>query len=353
MTSRAKKGLKVLILFFAIYIGCTGICFLLDYLRINNLNFIMIYILGVLFIAIFSEGYVVSLVFSLLCVASYNYFFTYPRMSLAVFDLKYIATFILMFAISIIVSSMTYRLKKKLVEINKLSEEKFEIEKETEREKLKATMLRSISHDLRTPLTSISSGAELLLSDQNLSVDEKKTILKSVLDESHWTIRLVEDLLLLTKVESNKLVLHKEEEAVEEIIPEAIRTIESIKGNREITVEIPTELMLVPMDATLIIQLLSNILNNAIRFTEDDGKIKLQVFNSGQSAVFRIYNNGTKLDEDKTSKIFDLYYSDSNRASTGIGLAVCQAITRAHNGEITARNMNEWVVFEFTLPMHD
>lgn len=351
LTDRTKKIFKILILFFAIYVGCTGVSFLLDFFHINNLNFIMIYILGVMFIAIFSEGYIVSLLFSLLSVVSYNYFFTSPRYSLAVFDLKYIATFIIMFAISIIVSRMTFNLKKKLLEINNLNREKFKIEKETESEKLKATMLRSISHDLRTPLTSISSGAELLLCDNNLSIDERQEILKNIFDVTNWTIRLVEDLLVLTKCESNNLIVHRENEAIEEVVSQALRNIDSIKGGREIIVDIPKELMLVSMDATLIIQLLSNILNNAIKFTGDDGKIKLQIFNSGNSAVFRIYNNGRKFDNEKISKIFDLYYSDADRASTGIGLAVCKAIVLAHGGDINARNNDEGVVFEFTLPI--
>ncbi|MEG1805940.1 MAG: DUF4118 domain-containing protein [Clostridia bacterium] len=351
MEQKQRKIIKVISLFTLIYIGCTGICFLLDFFKIDNLNFIMIYILGVLFIAIFTDGYIVSLLFSLLCVASYNFFFTYPRMSLAVFDLKYIVTFVIMFAISIIVSRMTFNLKKKLIEINELNKEKFKIEQETEREKLKATMLRSISHDLRTPLTSISSGAELLLHDQNLSETDKKEILQNVIDESNWTVRLVEDLLLLTKVEANNLIVHKDDEAIEEIIPEAIRNIASIKGNRKITIDIPKDLMLVSMDATLIIQLLSNILNNAVKFTADDGKIKIQVFNSGSEAVFRVYNDGKKLSDDKIDKMFDLYYTDADRSSTGIGLAVCKAIVAAHGGKISARNLSDGVVFEFTLPM--
>lgn len=349
--NKGLKVLKILVLFLAVYLSCTGLSFLLDYFHIDTLNFIMIYILGVLIIAIFTEGYALSLIFSLFSVASYNYFFTSPRLSLAVFDLKYIATFILMFAISIVVSTVTFKLKKKLVEINKLSTEKYLSEKETEREKLKATMLRSISHDLRTPLTSIGSGAELLLVGDNLSGVEKNEILKNIIDESHWTVRLVEDLLTLTKVEANNLVIKKEDEAVEEIIPQALRNIAAIKGNREIIVDIPKELLLVSMDATLIIQLISNILNNAIKFTSDDGRIRIQVFNSGNAAVFRIYNNGTQFEDSKIDKMFDLYYSDCNRASTGIGLAVCKAIVAAHGGTISARNNDEGVVFEFTLPI--
>lgn len=351
MKEKSKKFLKTTLLFFLIYFACTTICFLLDIFKIDNLNFIMIYILGVLIIAIITDGYVVSLLFSLLCVASYNFFFTYPRMSLEVFDLKYIVTFIIMFAISLIVSTMTFKLKKKLIEINELNKEKYRIEQETEKEKLKATMLRSISHDLRTPLTAITSGAELLLADNKLDKDEKREILKSLVDQSNWTVRLVEDLLLLTKVESNNLKIIKEKEAIEEIIPEAIRNVASIKGNRQITVDIPKDLMLVPMDATLVIQLICNILNNAIKFTADDGKIKINVFTTGSNAIFRIYNNGEKIEKDKISKIFDLYYTNADRSSTGIGLAVCKAIVMAHAGSIDARNSDDGVVFEFTLPL--
>lgn len=350
-TTKIPRLVKTILFTLAIYVLCTAFCFLLDYLKIDNLNFIMIYILGVLFVAIFSEGNAVSVLFSVICVATYNFFFTSPRFSLAVFDLKYIVTFIIMLAISVIVSSMTFNLKKKLMEINLLTMEKFKIEKEKERETLKATMLRSVSHDLRTPLTSIGSGAELLLENQNLTEAEQRAILKNISEGARWTIRLVENLLLLTKVESKNLAIHLEDEAVEEIIPQAIRNIAEIKGDREIYVEIPKELMLVKMDATLIIQLISNILQNAIKFTKDDGKIRIQVFNTGRESVFRIYNDGEKLTDEQVEKIFDLYYTNSDRASTGIGLAVCKAIVIAHKGKISARNSDAGVVFEFSLPM--
>lgn len=336
---------------------CTALCFLLDYFNINNLNFLIIYVLGVLVAAVFTKGYIYSSLLSVVSVFGYNFFFTIPRYTFHFNDKMYLITFILMFAVSIIISTVTFNLKKRMVQINTLNMDRAKLKTDAEKEQLKATLLRSISHDLRTPLTTIKNGAEMVRGSQSLDNETKQEILGDIIAKADWTVRLVENLLSLSRIDSDNLTVKKSPEAIEEILPQAVRTVQGILGNRQIRYKVPSELMLVPMDATLIIQTIGNILNNAAKHTADNGDIEIMVFNSGKNAIFRISNDGEPIRDEDLPHIFEMYYTvgDSNREKgVGLGLAICKLIISAHGGQISARNTSEGrVLFEFNLPTED
>lgn len=336
---------------------CTALCFLLDYFNINNLNFLIIYVLGVLITAVFTKGYTYSSVLSAISVFGYNFLFTIPRYTFHFNDKMYLITFILMFAVSIIISTVTFQLKKRMAQINNLNMDRAKLKSDAEKEQLKATLLRSISHDLRTPLTTIKNGAEMVMSNQSIDNEAKAEILGDIIAKADWTVRLVENLLSLSRIDSEHLTVKKSPEAIEEVLPQAVRTVQGILGNRKITFKAPSELMLVPMDATLIIQTIANILNNAVKHTTDNGNIEISVFNSGKNAVFRVANDGNLIRDDDLLHIFEMYYTVGDCTSekgVGLGLAICKLIIRAHGGHINARNTNDGqVVFEFTLPMEN
>lgn len=336
---------------------CTALCFLLDYFKVNNLNFLIIYVLGVLVAAVFTKGYIYSSVLSIVSVFWYNFFFTIPRYTFHFSDKMYLITFILMFAVSIIISTVTFKLKKRMVQINALNMDRAKLKNDAEKEQLKATLLRSISHDLRTPLTTIKSGAEMVRSNHSLDNDVKEKILGDIIAKADWMLRLVENLLSLSRIDSDNLTVKKSPEAIEEILPQAVRTVQGLLGNRQIRYKVPSDLMIVPMDATLIIQTIGNIINNATKHTTDNGNIEITVFNSGKNVVFRIANDGEPIRDEDLPHIFEMYYTvgDSNREQgVGLGLAICKLIISAHGGQISARNTSEGlVVFEFTLPMED
>lgn len=346
------KNAALTVLDFAL---CTALCFLLDFLRLNDLNFLIIYILGILLLAVFTKGYTYSWVLSLICVLGYNFFFTEPRFSLKINDSNYLATFILMFAVGVAISLITFQLKKKMSQINALNLEKMKLKTESEKEQLKATLLRSISHDLRTPLTTIKNGAELLLEKPEIGEEDKREILGDIYGKSDWTIRLVENLLSLSRIDNEKLTVKKKPEALEEIVPQAVRTVSGKLGGRTVHYDMPEELLLVPMDATLIIQVLCNILDNAAKHTAEDGNIWIKVWNTGKNAVFRISNDGSPMRKEDLPHIFEMYYTAGEEDSNGVGLglAICQLIIKAHGGGISARNADGLVVFEFNLPMED
>lgn len=341
-----NSGITILIFFV-----CTALCYLLDYFKVKDLNFLIIYILGILLTAVLTKGFTYSAILSLVSVLGYNFFFTQPRMTLKINDSAYITTFILMFLVGIGISAITFQLKKKMSQINALNVEKIELKSEADKELQRATLLRSISHDIRTPLTAIKNGSELMLQADNLCDSEKKEILGDIAEKSDWTIRLVENLLSLSRIDSEKLSVKKISEAVEEVLPQAVGKMKGILGKRKLHYDVPVELLLVPMDAILIMQVIGNIINNAVKYTADDGNIWFKVFSTGKSVVFRISNDGLQLKDEDVPHLFEMYYTADAKGEGGLGLSICQMIIRAHGGEISARNADGKVVFEFILPL--
>lgn len=336
------------------FIVSTGFCFALECLDVEDLNYIIIYVLGILFTAVFTNGTLYSSVLSMVSVLGYNFFFAEPKFAFRLSDRMYIFTFMLMFAVGITVSLITSELKHKMARINELDIEKEKLKSEAEREKLKATLLRSISHDLRTPLTTIKNGAELIVENPDMDKRDRDKILGDISSKSMWMIGLVENLLSLTRIDSEKLTVKKSPEALEEIIPQAVRNVDGIMGNRKIHYDMPAELLLIPMDATLIIQTVSNILTNAVRHTKDDGNIWIKVWSTGSDAVFRFTNDGDPISEKDLPHIFEMYYTSGDRGGVGIGLAICELIVTAHGGKIGAENTEDnKVSFEFNLPVKE
>lgn len=339
------------------FIVSTGICYLLQYFKVDVLNYIIIYILGILLTAVFTKGYIYSALLSVVSVFGYNFFFTVPKYTFHFNDKMYMVTFVLMFAVGIVTSAITFQLKRKMLQINALNLEKTQLKSDAEKEQLKATLLRSISHDLRTPLTTMKNGAEIVLEKQDLSVEDRTEILNDIVAKANWTIRLVENLLSLSRIDNEKLTVKKVPEAVEEIIPQSVRNCKGVLGNRKIHYEMPEEFLLVPMDATLIMQTIGNILINAARHTSENGNIWIKVWNTGRNAVFRISNDGEKIRDEDLPHIFEMYYTvgDCQRGKgVGLGLSICKLVIAAHGGQISARNAEDGkVVFEFTLPMEE
>lgn len=347
-----QTGISILI-----YGLCVGFCYLLDYFKINDLNFIIIFVLGILVTAIFTEGFLFSILLSIISVFSYNFLFTIPRYTFHFNDRSYLFTFLLMFIISIIVSTLTYVLKKKMNLVKELAIEKNNLENNVEKEKMKAMLLRSISHDLRTPLTAIKNGSEVLLDGKEISEDEQKEIVEGIYSKSSWTIRLVENLLTLSRIDGENLTVKKKDELLEEIIPQAIRNVESILGHRKIHYDMPEDITIVKVDSTLIIQVITNILTNAINHTKDDGNIYFKVWKTGKNTIIRIKNDGKLIAKEDLQYIFDLYYRGGDNQHSngfGLGLSICKLIITAHKGTIEAQsNENVGTYFQFSLPNTD
>jgi two-component system, OmpR family, sensor histidine kinase KdpD len=336
------------------YAFCTGLCFILDYVSVNSLNFPIIYVLGITCVAVFTEGFFYSSVLSVLSVLTLDFFFTEPRYTFNVSDHAYFLAFFLMLAVGLAVSWLTFQLKKRMAQIGALQAEKEMLEADSEKKQEKATLLQSISHDLRTPLTTIKSGAQALQDNSALSPEERQEILSQITQKSEWTIKLVENLLSLTRIDGRSLTIKKRDEAAEDVVSEAVRTIGSGFGKRSLAFDTPKDLLIVPMDATLVSQVLVNILENAIQHTKDEGRIWIKVWAEEPLAHFRVSNDGSPLCEESIPTIFDMYGKRTDRDSeslVGLGLATCRLIVTAHGGSISAANSEGLVVFEFSLPL--
>ncbi len=355
------KPIHFIYLAFAVIMlaATTLICRLLFHLVLNESIVIMIYLLTVFLISRFTAGYWYGAVSSLLAVFLFNFFFTEPYYSFVAYDPKYPLIFVIMLIVSIVTSATTVRVRhaaeEKIRQAN-IEEKNRQI---IENEKLRGTILRSISHDLRTPLTSITGSVSMLLDkeDDFSSVDRKKLLL-DVYNESVWLNRFVENLLSLTRIDDNLMRLKIQPELIEEIVGETLVIIRRRLGNRSIAVNTPTDPVLAWMDSSLIEQVLINLLDNAIAHTKEDGKISISVICEQGLVKFSVWNDGPNIPIDVLSRIFDRYFVGNeerydSRRGMGLGLSICQSIIHAHQGILTAENHPDGgAVFTFAIPIN-
>lgn len=227
-------------------------------------------------------------------------------------------------------------------------------------EQLRANLLRTISHDLRTPLTSISGNASNLISNGK-SFDEqtKKQLYEDIYDDSMWLINLVENLLSVTRLEEDYLNLHISSELIMDVVEEALLHISRKKVEHHISVSYENEFLLAQMDARLIVQVIINIVDNAIKYTPKGSNIKIKVREEKGFAVISIEDNGNGISDEIKPRIFDMFYSGANKVadshrSLGLGLSLCKSIISAHNGTISVSdNQPKGTVFTFTLPIKE
>lgn len=231
---------------------------------------------------------------------------------------------------------------------------------DVEHEKLKTNLLRSVSHDLRTPLTSIASGAEFLLA--NIDSAEKETIssvLESIDADAEWLSEMVDNLLSMTRVQDADVPIEKKNEVVDDVISAAVTKEAKRKGAHEIVVNTPEEVMLVPMDGRLIVQVLINLIDNALKHTREDSTITVSAERQLGNMVFSVADDGGGIDPLELDKIFDSFYSGGGSSfdrqkGMGLGLSICKSIVEAHGGWISATNNDAGgATFSFALPMGD
>ena len=224
-------------------------------------------------------------------------------------------------------------------------------------EQLRANLLRSISHDLRTPLTSILGNASNLLSNGNLFDEKtKEQMYTDIYDDAMWLINLVENLLSVSRLEEGRMNLHVSTELMDEIVAEALRHINRKSVEYHLNVQSSEEYLLVQVDAKLIIQVIINIVDNAIKYTPPGSEIDIGWRKQGNFVYVSVSDNGPGIPDQAKPHIFDMFYSVSNqiadsRRSMGLGLALCKSIINAHGGEITITDqLPHGSIFTFSVP---
>jgi two-component system sensor histidine kinase KdpD len=229
-----------------------------------------------------------------------------------------------------------------------------------ESEHLKSTLLRSISHDIRTPLTGIMGASSLVL-DSFESLDEAsmKHLISDINEEALWLINSVQNILDMTRISEGQLVVRKEFEAVDDLINQTVTHVSWLTRSNRLHVVVPDDIILVESDGRLIVQALVNLLDNAYKHSGNDTIIELKAYYEHESVIFEVSDNGTGIDESIKNSLFESFVtlprdiSDSSRG-VGLGLAICKAIVNAHNGKITALNKPDGgAVFRIELPCEE
>jgi two-component system sensor histidine kinase KdpD len=226
-----------------------------------------------------------------------------------------------------------------------------------ETERLRNSLLSSVSHDLRTPLATITGAATTILeSGARLDQRTQHELLESVRDEADRLNRLVQNLLEMTRLESGALQLHKDWHPVEEVVGAALGRLAKSLGSRRVSVSIPPDLPLVKIDDVLIEQVFVNLLDNAIKYTPPDSAIRIIVTATDQSLTAEVADHGPGLPKGQEALVFEKFHraASEGRRGAGLGLAICRGVVQAHGGRIWAHNLPEGgVAFLFTLPLTD
>ena len=229
-----------------------------------------------------------------------------------------------------------------------------------EQEKLRANLLRTISHDLRTPLTSISGNADnLLANDEAFDAETRRQIYTDIREDSEWLISLVENLLSVSRMGDGKSDIQMSAELVSDVIEEAIRRTEKNASAHKLTVKESDGILLARMDARLIVQVLINLIDNAIKYTPSGSEIEISAVEKDNEIAITVADNGHGIADEIKPRVFDMFYTGAekiadSRRSLGLGLALCKSIVNAHGGEITVTDNKPYgAVFTFTLPKEE
>ncbi|MEA4921442.1 MAG: ATP-binding protein [Clostridiaceae bacterium] len=307
----------------------------------------IIFIAAVFIISRTTEGFFYGTVSSIIAVSGIDYIFKRIFLSFLIPSWSLLLIFFTMLSISTSVCT-----------VNRLRKEKARLQIEVERERMNSNLLRSVSHDIRTPLTAIMGFAESLLKNGETMGNENRIgLVEGINGEAAWLLRMVENLLSITRLGNEGADLVLSPEIVEEVVGAAAGRFRKWHPGKKLIVRSPDELILANMDAVLIKQVLLNMLDNAVKHSCGADEIILDVKHSGDCAVFRIMDNGKGIAPDEFDMLFsgqkksDFLDGDKSR-SMGIGLSVCRTIVKAHGGRIFAGNRSEGgAVFIFTLPL--
>ncbi len=348
--TKARLSFKRLLRNWLILIASLGIaclvCAMLHKVADSDFYVSLIFVLAVTVISLLTDGYFYGIIASVLSVIGTNYAFTYPYMKLNFSIYGYPITFITMLAVSLVISTLTTSAK-----------ESERIRHEAQQAQLRSNLLRAVSHDLRTPLTSIIGSISTVMDEgERLSLEEQRLLLGDAKADAEWLVRMVENLLSITRMSDKEQVcITRSPELVEEIIGECCANFKKRNPDIALDIRIPQEPVVVSVDALLIEQVLMNILDNSVHHGEKVTTIGINVEVVGKTAVVSVSDDGVGIDSEILPDLFkgQLLPSDRNKFR-GIGLAVCNAIIDAHGGSISADNLPKGgAVFKFTLPLED
>ena len=318
--------------------------------RFDIVNVAMVYLLAVVVIALrFSRG--AAILSSVLCVAAFDFMFVPPQGTFTVDDVQYLLTFAIMLAVALVISGLMESGRRQ-------AEARAALALEAETERIRSTLLASISHDLRTPLA-VMTGASSSLAEggERLSVEERNALAKSIYDQARDMSEQVAKVLQMTRLETGAIELERDWAAIPEIAGSVLARLSQRLSGHRVVVDIPVDLPLVRVDATLIDQALANLVENAARHTPAGTLVRVRAQRRGSELVVSVEDFGVGIDDRDIDHVFAKFHrgaSEGPGGGVGLGLAICRAIVRLHGGKTWAERLpGGGTAFRFTLPVEE
>ncbi len=309
----------------------------------------MIFVLGVFLVSWKTQGYFWGIAASLISVLAVNWAFTYPYWAFDLISPECISSAVVMLIVATMTGTLTTRIKQ---------QEK--LKAEAEKERMRGNLLRAVSHDLRTPLTSIYGACSTMLENfDSIPRERQVKMLTDIRADAQWLTRMVENLLSVTRVDAGSVRLSKHSTVLEELIDALLVKFRKHYPHQRVLVELPDEFITIPMDPMLIEQVLMNLLENAMFHAKGMEHLWLRVQIQDNKAVFYVEDDGCGIPEEKMGQLFtglldSASPTDASRSNMGIGLSVCRTIIKAHGSDIQAGNRPEGgAVFSFPLGMEE
>lgn len=335
------------ILIMSILLGAAfGISLLFQYVFEVHEHVTTIFVFAVFLISLFTNGYVYGILSAFAGTIAVNYAFTFPYFALNFTIPVNLISGMIMIAVAVLTSALTTKLKRHEA-----------MKAESKKERMRANLLRAVSHDLRTPLTTIyGSSTTLLENDGVMTAEQKEKIITGIKEDSEWLVRMVENLLSITRIDSGQIKIIKTSTVLDELIDSVVLKFKKRYPTQKVGIELPDDVIIIPMDAILIEQVIVNILENAVQHAKGMTGLDLRVSVVGDSAVFEIEDNGCGINPKRLETLFTGCYTseddvaDGKKRNAGIGLSVCATIIKAHGGDISAENIKTGgAVFRFSL----
>lgn len=240
-------------------------------------------------------------------------------------------------------------------ENEEISDSKNKLIIRNKQEELRSALLRTISHDLRTPLCGISGNAELLIKNSNLLSEEKQIeILKYIQTDSLWLNNIVENILSITRFEGEEIKLNKKSENIADVITQAVSHTDINRENYQLTID-TQDYLYATIDVKLIEQVIVNLVNNAMRYSAYNTKIHIKAAKEKGDIIVSVKDEGIGIKQEDKAKIFEMFYIAENsvidgKRSMGLGLALCKAVIKAHGGKIEVKdNSPKGTIFSFRI----
>ncbi len=334
------KKIKIKDIFITLMIiaVCFILCLMLQiFFGEDNALIPAIFVLGVFLSSVITQGYFCGVCAALISVLAVNFAFTFPFFR---FDFTIPENFIsavILLIVTVVTCGLTTKIKRQEA-----------MREESEREIMRANLLRAVSHDLKTPLTTICGSSSALSENYDDFTDEqRRQMIRGIAEDSQWMSRMTENLLSVTRLDGDNVEIIKTNTALDELIDSVLVKFAKRYPNITVSVDIPDEFVFIPIDALLIEQVILNILENSAEHAVGMTKLSIMVNAVSDRVIFEIRDDGCGIPREKMKNLFSGCYSeeftrsDNRKNHTGIGLSVCASIIKAHGGEIKAQNLKD------------